>query len=481
MPRPTRRCIEGLIPMKERMMKPAAFALPLLLAGCTVGPNYAGPPKSTAVAPAFARAADPALATGPALARWWEALGDPALSALVDQALAHNPSIDEAQARIREAAAVVRQKQVAGLPSVSPSLLVAPVDLPAFTQGGSRTDITLFNLGANASWEPDLWGGDRRATESARATLDQRQASLADTQVSLSAQVVQAYVNLRDVQTRLAMTHALAERQTKALTLTQQRQTAGTATLQDVEQMQGDLQSTLAQATPLDAQAQVGLNQLAVLTGQAPGALDAQLAAPSPLPNLPAQIAIADPAALIAHRPDIRVAERALAASTAQIGVAKAKLLPNISFTGILGLGGTSASDMFDPSSFAAALLPQLKWSGLDWGKSRAALRQSEAQRDTAQAQYQKAVLTALEDAESSLSRFGAARTRMAHLAQGEASARRSEALGAQRLAAGTASGLEQIQRETASLQAGMQLAQARAELLVDYVAVNKALGLGWQ
>lgn len=470
--------------MKERLMKSAApVALALLLSACTMGPDYAGPPKSaTALAgPAFVRATDPALAATPALARWWDALGDATLSGLVDAALAHNPSIEEAQARIREAAAVLRQKQVAGLPSISPSALVAPVDLPAFSSGGSRTDITLYNLGAQASWEPDLWGADRRSSEAARDTLGQRQASLADTQVSLSAQVAQAYVNLRDAQSRLAMLHELAARQTQALTLMQQRQAAGTATLQDVEQAQSDLQSTLAQATPLDAQAQVGLNQLAVLTGQAPGALDTQLGAAAPLPTLPAQITIGDPATLVAHRPDVRVAERALAASTAQIGVSKARLMPTLSFTGILGLGGTSIGDVVDPSMLAAALLPQLKWSGLDWGKARATVRQSEAQRDTAEAQYRQAVLKALEDAESSLSRFGAARSRMVHLAQGEAAAHRSEALGAQRLAAGTASGLEQIQRENARLQAGLSLAQARAELLVDFIAVNKALGLGWQ
>lgn len=475
--------------MKERMMKSAApFALPLLLpalllSACTVGPNYDGPPKSATAlaAPAFVRATDPALANAPALARWWDALGDATLSALIDQALAHNPSIAEGQARIREAAAVLRQKQVAGLPSLAPNALAAKVDLPPFTEDGGRTNLTLYNLGANASWEPDLYGADRRGTESARATLDQRHASLSDTQVSLSAQVAQAYVNLRDAQTRLALIAQLAGRQTRALTLTQQRQQAGTATLQDVEQMQGDLQSTLAQSSPLQAQAAVALNQLAVLTGQAPGALDAQLSAPQPIPTLPAQIAIGDPATLIAHRPDIRVAERALAASTAQIGISKARLLPSISFTGILGLGGTSIGDVVDPSMFAAALLPQIKWAGLDWGKARAAVRQSEAQRDTAEAQYQRAVLSALEDAESSLSRFGAARTRLGHLAEGEASARRSEALGAQRFAAGTASGLEQIQRENARLQAGLSLAQSRAELAVDFIAVNKALGLGWQ
>jgi outer membrane protein TolC len=137
--------------------------------------------------------------------------------------------------------------------------------------------------------------------------------------------------------------------------------------------------------------------------------------------------------------------------------------------------------DLVDPSMGAWGVLPQLKWAGLDWGKGHALVRQSEAQRDTAEAQYRSAVLKALEDAESSLSRFGAARTRLAHLAQGEAAAQRDEALGAQRFAAGTASGLEQIGRENARLQASLSLAQANADLTLDFIAVNKALGLGWK
>ncbi|WP_245653996.1 efflux transporter outer membrane subunit [Novosphingobium rosa] len=460
---------------------PFAMVLPLGLTACTVGPNYAGPPKSSAALanPAFARG-DDAVTSGPALARWWEPLNDPQLSALIDAALAHNPSIDEAQARIREASAILRQRQAAGLPTVAPSFMAAHLDIPPISGSGDRTSFTFYNLGATASWEPDLWGADRRNNEAARATIGQRQASLADTQVSLSAQVAQAYVNLRDAQTRKALLVALAERQSHALDLTKQRQAAGTATQQDVERAQADLQSTLAQGAPLQAQAEVAMNQLAVLTGQAPGALDAQLGAAQPIPTLPAQVAIGDPARLIAQRPDVRVAERALAASTAQIGVNKAKLLPNISFTGILGLGGSKLGDLVDPSMGAWGLLPQLKWSGLDWGKAHAVLRQSEAQRDTAEAQYRSAVLKALEDAESSLSRFGAARQRLAHLAQGEAAAQRDEALGAQRVAAGTASGLEQIGRENARLQAGLSLAQANADLTLDFIAVNKALGLGW-
>jgi outer membrane protein TolC len=175
---------------------------------------------------------------------------------------------------------------------------------------------------------------------------------------------------------------------------------------------------------PLKAQAEVALNQLAVLTGRAPGDLDADLAQAAPLPVVPAQVAVGDPATLIAHRPDIRVAERALAASTAQVGVAKAKMFPSISFMGILGLGGTSPDDMIDPSKLLTLAMPQVKWSALNWGRTQAGIRQSKAERDMSEAQYRRAVLGALEDAESSLSRFGSARVRLAHLLAGEDAAR---------------------------------------------------------
>jgi outer membrane protein TolC len=158
----------------------------------------------------------------------------------------------------------------------------------------------------------------------------------------------------------------------------------------------------------LQAQAEVAMNQLAVLTGQSPGALDATLAAPAPLPTMPQSVAVGDPAALIARRPDVRAAERALAASTAQIGVNKARLLPTISFTGILGLGGSSRRHVrsLDVGCGHPASA-QMGRARLGQGRPR---RQSEAQRDTAEAQYRHTVLSALEDAESSLSRFGASR-----------------------------------------------------------------------
>lgn len=477
--------------------------LPLVLLGaCTVGPTYTAPPATAAEAAArgtFVRAADPALARVPGVARWWETLADPTLTALVDDALAHSPTIDLAQARIREAAAQLRSQRAGEFPSVSASGTYLHADLPgvgigATSSGGSgsggsnsgggqsasSSSFDFFNLGATASWEPDLFGGGRRGIEQARARAGQQFAALADAQVTLSAQVTQAYVNLRDVQERGRLNKRSSELQTRALALTRQRYAAGTASALDVERLQAALNNTDAQNIPLAAQVDRYLDQLATLTGHSPGALDATLAIPAPVPLPPPSVPIGDPAALIAQRPDVREAERALAASTAGIGIQEAKRFPSVRFMGIFGLGGTSPGDAFNPANFSALLAPQIDWSFLDFGRTAAAVRQARAQRDEADAQYRQAVLQALEDAETSLSRFGNIRLQLAQLVGAEASATRAAALNAQRVAAGTSSTIDQLDIERRRLASAIAVAQAKAQLTDSYIAVQKALGLGW-
>ena len=463
------------------------LALSLLLAACTVGPDYAGPPATpSGAAPgaAFVRAQDPSLRATPGLARWWEGLGDPTLNGLVDDALAHSPDVDLAQARIREALSQLRARQADRLPSVSASALYGHAELPDLGGGdegsSDTTRINVYNLGLNASWEIDLFGGNRRQLEQARATVGARQADFADMQVSLTAQVAQAYVNLRDAQARLAINERSIALQEQALGLTRQRFDAGTATALDVERLQGQLDSTRAQIQPLHADIDAYLDQLAVLTGRTPGALDERLAAGGPIPLPPAEVAIADPTSLVAHRPDIRAAERTLAASTAAIGVADAARLPRLSFMGILGLGGTSPGDVVDVDRLTALALPQLSWSFLDFGRGAAQVRQREAQRDQALAQYRKTVLGALEDAETSLSRFGHARLQVASLARADQAATRAATLNRQRLDAGTSSLIDQLDIERQQLSAAAALSQGKAALVNSYVAVQKALGLGW-
>jgi outer membrane protein TolC len=298
--------------------------------------------------------------------------------------------------------------------------------------------------------------------------------------VSLSAQVAQAYVGLRDVQARIRLNTQSTALQQRQLALANQRYGGGTASLLDVERLRNQLQSTEADAIPLGAQRDEYLNQLAVLTGRTPGALDATLATVVPVPLPPARVAIGDPAALIANRPDVRAAERQLAASTAAIGVAKAKELPGLRFMGILGLGGTSPGDVLDPGNLTTLLAPMLDWSFLDFGRNRAATAASKAERDGADATYRRTVLAALQDAETSLSRFGNTRAQLGQLIQVEATTARSARLNAQRVAAGTSTVLDQLDIERQRLSASIASEQARAQLTQSYIAVNKALGLGW-
>lgn len=466
--------------------------LPLLslasLAACTVGPDYKGPPavaSDAATRGTFVRAQDAAFTAAPGLARWWETLGDPTLTALVDDALAHSPTIDAATANLRAAGAQFRQQRAARLPSISASGVylnarLPGTDLGAQEGGGGDTTLDFYNLGAMASWEPDLFGGGRRALEQRRATEEQRFAQLADAQVTLSAQVAQAYVALREAQARARLNAQSSALQRRQLALVQQRLVAGTASALQVERLQNQLNSTDAQTIPLAAQIDEYKGQLAILTGRTPGALDPTLATVVPVPLPPAQVPIGDPAALIAHRPDLRAAERALAAGQAQVGVATARKFPSLSLRGILGLGGTGLGDVLDPSKLSTLAVPMLSWSFLDFGRNRAAVQQAEAERDAAGAQYRQRVLEALQDAETSLSRFGNTRRQLAQLLLAERSAERASRLNAQRVDAGTSTLVDQLDIERQRLSAAIAAGQTRAQLTTNYIAIQKSLGLGW-
>ncbi|WP_375287081.1 efflux transporter outer membrane subunit [Sphingomonas sp.] len=485
-------------------MQRAVLLAATVLAGCTVGPDYKGPPAVASDVTArgvFVRAADPALSPAPGLARWWEELSDAQLTALIEQALENSPTIDQATAKIREARALLSQQRANRYPSISTSLSYINARLPGDSLSGAGTgdgdstegdpdaagaaqpsalSIDNYNLGLTASWEPDLFGGKRRAVEQAKATIAARFADLADAQVSLTAKVAQAYVNLRDVQARIRLNDGSAALQQRQVTLTRQRYAGGTASLIDVERFQNRLETTRADAIPLGAQRDQYLDELAVYTGSTPGTLDARLNAVAPVPLPPASVTIGNPAALIARRPDVRSAERMLAANTAAIGLNKAKELPGVRLLGLLGLGGSDPADIVDLGKLTTLAAPTLSYNLLDFGAARARTRQSEAQRDAANAQYRQTVLEALQDAEDALSRFGNTRAQLGQLGRAEASAVRAARLNEQRVAAGTSAVTDQLDIERQKLSAAIAVVRAKAQLTLAYIAVNKALGLGW-
>ncbi len=461
-----------------------------LLAGCTVGPDYHGAPVVARDSVAAGRLphADPQAATAPAAADWWRGLGDTQLNELVESALKDSPDIHSALARLRQSRAGLHSQQADGMPKLSAnatSLRMRSPDLSSLTGsdsgGGGRGPVQFYLADFDASWEVDLFGGTRRAIEAASASADASQADLADTQVQLAAEVVQAYVDLRDRQARLALVDATADLESQVLDLTQQRRARGVASQLQLEQVTTQLQTTQAQRLPLQAQIIDSLDELAVLCGLEPGELDARLAKPVDLPTVPASVPLTDPAALLKARPDIRAAERQLASSNAQIGEKKADWFPKLSLMGDLGFSAAEPSHLFRKDNGTWLLLPRLTWNALDFGRVAASVDSAEAGRDEAQAHYRSVVLQALRDADTSLARYGHQRQNVVLLREIEASSGRAASLTRERYKAGTASTLDWLDAERTRFDAQQNRISGDAQLLKDFAALHKALGLGWR
>jgi len=484
------------------MFRSRYFALaPLLLGGCVVGPDYSGPPElgRATPQPAFVRQAPGATSDQPAVATWWTTLQDPVLDELERRALASNPSLEAAQARVRQARASVRQERANLFPTVGAQATSVIADLPGIdlqsNQGSGTaplaptpppeqdadTSLQFFNLGLNASWEIDLAGGQVRRIEAANALAAAAVHNAGDAQVQLTAEVAQSYLNLRDRQQRATALRGVLDLQRRQLDLAQQRFRQGTVPAFTVGQANRALQATTSDLAAAEAETEVYLNALAVLAGEAPGSLDSLLTTPRDIPLPPESVAIGDPASLLRRRPDIRAAERNLAAATARIGVAEAARFPRISFMGILGIGGTSIGDLVDLGNISRIAVPQLQWGLLDFGRTNAAIAQSRAGRDEAEAQYRQVVLSALQDAESSLSRFAQQRRTVAALAEIKRSADQSAALTRQRYERGVISLSDSLEAERQRLLAEANLHSAIAALTASYVAIQKSLGLAWR
>ena len=455
-------------------------AAALALVGCTAGPDHVPPPAPASRAldaGRFLRAGDGDAAAP--LARWWQGLDDPELARLIEQGLSQAPVLAAAEARMRQARAGLVASKAGQQPSLGTSLLYANAKLPENSIGGSNGQIDLFNAGFDAQWELDLWGGKRRDAERARADAEAAEARLANAHVALSAEIARAYVWLR---ARQAGQRVLGERlalQRQLADIAQQRFAAGTAPRQTVETSRAAMARSEAELALADGEVAAITDGLAVLTGQAPGALDGLANGPVPLP--PAQVGIGDPAAMLARRPDIRAAERQLAAASARIGIEKARRFPSVSFMGLIGIGGNKAGDVFDTANLSTIVLPRLSWSFLDFGRGAAAVRGSEAARDAALADYRGQVLAALQDAESALARFGAARLALARQSGAAAHAGEIARLDALRAGAGTLPRAAALQSEAQALDARLAELSARADLTLAYVALAKALGLGWE
>ncbi|MEY2634033.1 MAG: hypothetical protein RIR00_2687 [Pseudomonadota bacterium] len=465
----------------------SAVLLSLLLGGCGVlqlGPDYSAPVLNLPArwqawwSPAPEAAGRP-LPDAAALAGWWRQWPDPLLAELIEAALAANLDLQQAVARLRQARAARNQSASALYPSLSASL-GATRSRNAGTLGAPVASHTLYDAGFDASWELDVFGGNRRALEAAEADLASREALLGQSRVSLIAEVALNYVDLRQYQRRLEIGRDNLQSQDETLQLTAWRQQAGLARSSDVEQARSNREQTRASLPDLQLAAQAAANRLAVLLGQPPGSLQTRLQTYRPLPALPAAFASGIPADLLRQRPDLVAAERTLAAETARIGQKQAQRFPALNLSAALGWQAYSASLLGDAASRNHALGGSLASSLFDAGRLKNAVAAQDAVAEQARLAYEQSVLTALEEVENALYSHALARERL--------DARRAAAV-----AAGNAallsrqlyeSGLTDFQRlldsERSRLSNEDSQAIAEATLVSSLIKLYKALGGGW-
>jgi NodT family efflux transporter outer membrane factor (OMF) lipoprotein len=474
-------------------MRAGVAVLALLTAGCTVGPDYRRP--DTPVPAMWSEARYDGIDTRPAdLARWWEEFNDPALTRLVLRAAGSNLDLRLAEGRIREARALRRVAESGAWPSVDVSgtysrsrtseNAIAPSsqgsgDSPFFR--GSNNGQDLFRSGFDSSWEIDVFGGVRRSVESADATVEASIEDRRDILVTLLGDIARNYIDLRGFQRRLAVAQNNLTAQQESLEITRVRFQAGLANYLQVSQAEAQVNTTAAEIPALEALSKQAAHRLDVLLGIQPGVLSAELSTDAPIPALPPQAHVGLPSELLRRRPDIRRAERQLAAANAEVGVATADLYPKFSLSGVFGVTSISASDWFSAPSRFWSIGPTIRWPIFDAGRIRANIEVRNARQEQALTQYEKTVLTAFEDVENALVSYAKEQLRYRSLMDAVVANRRALALADELYKNGLVDFLNVLDSQRSLYAAEDDLTRSEATMATNLVALYKALGGGWE
>lgn len=519
--------------MSMRALQMTAALLALLPAGCVVGPDYEKP--SPPLPDAWSTPLEGGEAAGePDIAEWWRVFGDPALDALVARALEGSLDLRMAEARIRESRAaeeisgadlwpalnasagykrLQNRKAEAADPSISsstglsaqgvsrsytlspggaggPSVTVAP-DLTG--AGNSRVTVNrgrtastpsrradLFQAGFDARWELDVFGGTQREMEAARASREAAEEDLRAVRVSLAAEVARNYFTLREAQASLDIAARNAALQRDSLDLVRARAEAGLTGELDVRAAETQVAVTESGLPGHAARVQYAIHRLGVLMGRAPGALREELAPAQDLPPAPPMVPVGLPSDLLRRRPDVRAAERNLAAATARIGVATADLFPKFALTGALSGQDDALYGLKRGANLLWSVGPTVQWPVFDAGRIRANIGVQTARQEQALAAYEKAVLISLEEAENALVAYAREQNRLASLDQAVTAANGALTLAKDLFAQGLTDYLRVLDAERSVASAEAQRAQSRAAVLTHLAALYKALGGGW-
>jgi len=452
------------------------------LAGCAVGPDYkeAAPtvPKRWQAADLKPAQAGATPVDAEALRRWWQSFGDAALDRLMELALAGNLDIKIALARIDQARAERRSTRAELFPKVDVAAGAQRNEnpFPGFAPG---LKFNLFELGFDALWEIDLFGRQQRRLEAASADLEGAAEQYRQSQVVLTSEIARTYVDYRSLQNQLRITRSNLESQQKTLRLTERLNDEGVGTKHDVVRARAQASATESQIPAFEARLTAALRQLEVLAGGRPGSLDKQLNSNGAVPAAPAVQILASPAETIRHRPDLRVAERSLAAATAMQGAAIAELFPKLSLSAFLGLRNTDIESLFKSASFSYGTAANLLQPLLNFGRIRAGIDLADAKQKEAYLSYEKAVLEALQETETAMTRYLKEEIRRQTLARTVADLKESVRLSNLRYTEGVSSFLDVLDAQRALYVAEIDLARSEADTATNLIALYKALGGG--
>jgi outer membrane protein, multidrug efflux system len=441
--------------------------------GCAVGPHYKAPQPA---AVQYHSVDQNLVSEAPFDARWWKQFEDPILDSLVERTLRSNNSIRIARARLAESRAIFDERKLDRVPTVpvEASYQYSKQQIPGF--GDQRRTINTFQSGFDATWEADLFGRVRHGVAAARADNQAVEADLHDVQVSVVSELARNYFELRGAQWRLAVAARSLTNQRETLRLTQLRRDAGVGEEQDVASAAARVAATEATIPSIEYEATSAGYRLAVLTGTRPGELNADLA-PRSYSALAKTLPVGNPGELLERRPDVRAAERRLAAATERQGVAVASLFPQVSISGFVGFLAGRGSLFFTGDSAAWSVSPGLSWSAFDLGRARARVRGSGAATEEALASFEDIVLRALEETDNSLANYHAQQAQLIKLDEQARESKRAADIARLRYREGVIDFLQLLDAERTQLQAEDSVAQSERDVYVAVIALYKALG----
>ncbi|HTI51230.1 MAG TPA: efflux transporter outer membrane subunit [Planctomycetaceae bacterium] len=473
------------------LMLPMVAVAPLLSSGCAtttpgewwrngfkVGPEHTQPPAP--LADEWIEANDPRTQGQPRDESWWQAFQDPVLDGLITRAYANNPNLRAVGTRVLQA----RAQQAIAVGNMFPQSQSVTGMYPQGVLAGapSHLDLTAFNL----TWEADFWGKYRRQIESSNGALDASVENYDDALVTLLADVAINYVQYRVAQQQIKIARSNLESQTRLVSIVEEQNRTGTATAVDVDQLRTLMEQTRSTIPALRITQGQANDRLCILLGEPPRDLEPELGAGPepgnlPMPSVPFSVAASIPAELLRRRPDIRSAERQVAAQSAQIGVAEAELYPSLSVGALLGYADLKLGSLLQPDGHVAVVQPQFTWKILNYGRLINNVHLQEARTFELVAAYQARVLQAAQEVQTALRGFMRSQEQAADLTRSVSAAVDAVKVGGQQFAELKADTNRLFILENAQLQTQNNLAVAQGNIALNLINVYRALGGGWE